>query len=183
MSLIDEDSDEKSLSEESEQQLMKQLEAYRNMNKSMDEELTSKEQQIRVLESALKKVELQQQQRDQDIDMPLSPTKVTTSETNEQIKKAGDVALQFIRENEERSSNDGSNADPSGNSTVDPSKNMIQTEDIQKLIGNHLPPYLLNSKKFMPGESTVWYSGPYWDNREIEAAIDTFLNGACPRNS
>jgi len=55
---------------------------------------------------------------------------------------------------------------------------MIQTEDIQKLIGNHLPPYLLNSKKFVPGESTVWYSGPYWDNREIEAAIDTFLNGA-----
>jgi CDP-6-deoxy-D-xylo-4-hexulose-3-dehydrase len=55
---------------------------------------------------------------------------------------------------------------------------MIQLEDIQKLVGNHLPPYLLNSKKFTPGESTVWYSGPYWDNREIEAAIDTFLNGA-----
>lgn len=137
MSLIDEDSDEKSLSEESEQQLMRQLEAYRNMNKSMDEELTSKEQQIRVLESALKKVELQQQQqqqRDQDVDMPLSPTKVTTSETNEQIKKAGDVALQFIRENEERSSNDGSNADPSGNSTVDPSKNVIQTDNNELFI-------------------------------------------------
>ena len=55
---------------------------------------------------------------------------------------------------------------------------MIQLEDIQKLVGNHLPPYLLNSKKFIPGESTVWYSGPYWDNKEIEAAIDTFLNGA-----
>lgn len=55
---------------------------------------------------------------------------------------------------------------------------MIQLEDIQKLIGNHLPPYLLNSKKFIPGESTVWYSGPYWDRREIEAAVDTFLNGA-----
>jgi CDP-6-deoxy-D-xylo-4-hexulose-3-dehydrase len=55
---------------------------------------------------------------------------------------------------------------------------MIQSEDIKKLIGNHLPPYLLNSKKFIPGESTVWYSGPYWDSREIEAAIDTFLNGA-----
>lgn len=55
---------------------------------------------------------------------------------------------------------------------------MIQLEDIQKLVGNHLPPYLLNSKPFTPGESTVWYSGPYWDNREIEAAVDTFLNGA-----
>jgi CDP-6-deoxy-D-xylo-4-hexulose-3-dehydrase len=54
---------------------------------------------------------------------------------------------------------------------------MIKLEDIQNLVGNHLPPYLLNSKPFTPGESTVWYSGPYWDNREIEAALDTFLNG------
>ena len=140
MSLIDDDSDEKSLSEENEQQLMKQLESYRNMNKSMDEELksmdeelTSKEQQIRVLESALKKVELQRQ-RDQDLDMPLSPTKVTTTETNEQIKKAGDVAAKFIRENEEQSSNDGSNTDPSGNMTLDPSKNVIQTDNNELFI-------------------------------------------------
>jgi hypothetical protein len=133
MSLIDEDSDEKSLSEESEQQLLKQLEEYRNMNKSMDEELTSKDQQIRVLESALKKVELQRQ-RDQDLDMPLSPTKVTTSETTEQIKKAGDVAAKFIRENEEQSSNDGSNTDPSGNTTVDPSKNVIQPDNNELFI-------------------------------------------------
>lgn len=140
MSLIDEDSDEKSLSEESEQQLMKQLESYRNMNKSMDEELksmdeelTSKDQQIRVLESALKNVELQQQ-RVQDLDMPLSPTKVTTTETTEQIKKAGDIAAKFIRENEDQSSNDGSNTDPSGNTTVDPSKNVIQTDNNELFI-------------------------------------------------
>ena len=127
MSLIDEDSDEKSLSEESEQQLMKQLEVYRNMNKSMDEELSIKEQQIRLLESALKKVEFRQQrQQEQDLEMPLSPTKVTTSETTEQIKKAGEVAAQFLRENEEQSSNDGSNTDTSGNPIVDPSKNVIQ---------------------------------------------------------
>ena len=123
MSLIDEDSDEKSLSEESEQQLMKQLEVYRNMNKSMDEELSIKEQQIRLLESALKKVEFRQQrEQEQDLEMPLSPTKVTTSETTEQIKKAGEVAAQFLRENEEQSSNDGSNTDTSGNPIVDPSK-------------------------------------------------------------
>ena len=136
MSLIDEDSDEKSLSEESEQQLLKQLESYRNMNKSMDEELTSKKQQIRVLESALKNVELQQLLREQerDLDMPLSPTKVTTSETTEQIKKAGDIAAKFIRENEEQSSNDGSNIDPSGNMTVDPSKNVIQTDNNELFI-------------------------------------------------
>ena len=130
MSLIDDDSDEKSLSEEGEQQLMKQLEEYKNMNKSMDEELSIKEQQIRVLESALKKVELREHQRDQDheqdLEMPLSPTKVVTSETNEQIKKACEIASQFIRENEEQSSNDGSNLDPSGNQIVDPSKNVIQ---------------------------------------------------------
>jgi CDP-6-deoxy-D-xylo-4-hexulose-3-dehydrase len=55
---------------------------------------------------------------------------------------------------------------------------MITKENIQNLIGDHLPPYLLNSQKFIPGKSTVWYSGPYWNNEEIEAAIDTFLNGA-----
>ena len=127
MSLIDEDSDEKSLSEESEQQLMKQLEVYRNMNKSMDEELSIKEQQIRLLESALKNVEFRQQrEQEQDLEMPLSPTKVTTSETTEQIKKAGEVAAQFLRENEEQSSNDGSNTDTSGNPIVDPSKNELQ---------------------------------------------------------
>lgn len=43
--------------------------------------------------------------------------------------------------------------------------------------GNHVPPYVYNSKNFLPGKTTVYYSGPYWDNKETEAAINTFLNG------
>ena len=44
-------------------------------------------------------------------------------------------------------------------------------------LGNHVAPYLYNSVNFKPGETIIPYSGPYWDNRESEAAIDTFLNG------
>jgi len=40
-----------------------------------------------------------------------------------------------------------------------------------------LPPYLYNNINFIPGETFIPYSGPYWDNKEIDAAINTFLNG------
>ena len=39
------------------------------------------------------------------------------------------------------------------------------------------PPYLVNNQPFIPGESTIWYSGQYWDEKEILAAIDSILNG------
>lgn len=52
---------------------------------------------------------------------------------------------------------------------------MIKPDNIQ--LGNHVAPYLYNSINFRPGETVIPYSGPYWDNRESEAAIDTFLNG------
>ena len=42
---------------------------------------------------------------------------------------------------------------------------------------SNIPPYVYNAKNFEPGKTPVYYSGPYWDNRETEAAIDTFLNG------
>lgn len=54
---------------------------------------------------------------------------------------------------------------------------MILKNDIQSLVGNHVAPYIYNAKNFEPGKTPIYYSGPYWDNREIEAAIDTFLNG------
>lgn len=54
---------------------------------------------------------------------------------------------------------------------------MIKLENIQTLIGNHVAPYIYNSKNFVPGITPIYYSGPYWDNKETEAAIDTFLNG------
>jgi len=54
---------------------------------------------------------------------------------------------------------------------------MISSENIKLLVGNHVSPYIYNSKEFVPGKTPIYYSGPYWDNKETEAAIDTFLNG------
>jgi len=54
---------------------------------------------------------------------------------------------------------------------------MIKLEDIQSLLGDHTAPYMYNTKDFQPGKSPVYYSGPYWDSKEIEAAIESFLNG------
>lgn len=54
---------------------------------------------------------------------------------------------------------------------------MINTQDITTLVGNHVAPYIYNSNNFIPGETPVYYSGPYWDNKETEAAINAFLNG------
>jgi CDP-6-deoxy-D-xylo-4-hexulose-3-dehydrase len=54
---------------------------------------------------------------------------------------------------------------------------MIPKINIQELVGNHVSPYIYNSKIFKPGKTPIYYSGPYWDNKETEAAIDTFLNG------
>lgn len=54
---------------------------------------------------------------------------------------------------------------------------MIEKQNISGLLGNHVAPYIYNAKTFIPGKTTIYYSGPYWDNAETEAAIDTFLNG------
>lgn len=54
---------------------------------------------------------------------------------------------------------------------------MILQNDIQSLVGNHVAPYIYNASNFEPGKTFIYYSGPYWDNREIEAAMDSFLNG------
>lgn len=54
---------------------------------------------------------------------------------------------------------------------------MIKLENIQSLVGNHVAPYIYNAKNFVPGITPIYYSGPYWDNKETEAAIECFLNG------
>lgn len=54
---------------------------------------------------------------------------------------------------------------------------MIDLSNIQGLVGNHVAPYIYNAKSFEAGKTPIYYSGPYWDNKEIESAIDTFLNG------
>jgi CDP-6-deoxy-D-xylo-4-hexulose-3-dehydrase len=54
---------------------------------------------------------------------------------------------------------------------------MIQLENIKSLVGNHVAPYIYNSRDFIPGKTPIYYSGPYWDNQEVEEAISSFLNG------
>lgn len=48
--------------------------------------------------------------------------------------------------------------------------------DLRNYIKENKPKYLYN-ENFKPGESQVLYSGPYWDENEIMAAISTFING------
>lgn len=52
-------------------------------------------------------------------------------------------------------------------------------KDIGKIVDKHgLPPYIyLNDDTFIPGKDTVYYSGPYWDNKEIVASIESILTG------
>jgi CDP-6-deoxy-D-xylo-4-hexulose-3-dehydrase len=54
---------------------------------------------------------------------------------------------------------------------------MIPKDNIKGLIGNHVAPYIYNAGNFQPGKTFVYYSGPYWDDKETEAAIESFLNG------
>lgn len=52
---------------------------------------------------------------------------------------------------------------------------MVDIGLIDKLISGHTPPYVYNDK-FVPGTNTVYYSGPYWDEKEVVAAVNAFLN-------
>lgn len=47
---------------------------------------------------------------------------------------------------------------------------------LEDYIKNNKPKYLYN-KSFIPGKSLVLYSGPYWNEKEIMAAINTFVTG------
>ena len=40
-------------------------------------------------------------------------------------------------------------------------------EKIMELIKNSKPKYLYSLKEFIPGETPVLYSGPFWDDNEI----------------
>jgi CDP-6-deoxy-D-xylo-4-hexulose-3-dehydrase len=42
--------------------------------------------------------------------------------------------------------------------------------------GEKLFPYIHNNN-YVKGQSNIYYSGPYWDNKEVEAAIKTLLTG------
>jgi CDP-4-dehydro-6-deoxyglucose reductase, E1 len=39
------------------------------------------------------------------------------------------------------------------------------------------PKYAYNCKQFNPDKDTVFYSGPYWDDKEVKAGVKAFLTG------
>ena len=52
-------------------------------------------------------------------------------------------------------------------------KQMI--EELVATVGT--PKYAYNCKEFTPGKDTVFYSGPYWDEKEVVAGVTAFLTG------
>lgn len=55
---------------------------------------------------------------------------------------------------------------------------MQRTEElINELATTVVPKWAYNSKEFEPGKSMVYYSGPFFDENEIRAALTAFLTG------
>lgn len=50
-------------------------------------------------------------------------------------------------------------------------------EKILELIKSSQPKYLHSLKEFIPWETTIFYSWPFWDNNEVYWAINCLLNG------
>ena len=46
-----------------------------------------------------------------------------------------------------------------------------------KEIDDDIFPFLANKKEFVPGKSSVYYSGPHWDDLEIREVIYSILKG------
>jgi len=53
----------------------------------------------------------------------------------------------------------------------------LSLDKIEEMIGTHNPKWAWNSNNFVPGETPVYYSGPFYDERELTAAVNAFLNG------
>lgn len=58
----------------------------------------------------------------------------------------------------------------------------MANEQVDSLIdqlveANGMPKYAYNSRKFNAEKDTVYYSGPYWDDKEVKSAIKAFLTG------
>ncbi len=50
-------------------------------------------------------------------------------------------------------------------------------DDMISQLAQITPRYAYNCKDFVPGKSPVYYSGPYWDHRELEMAMKALLTG------
>ena len=52
-----------------------------------------------------------------------------------------------------------------------------ERDNLIKQLCSETPPYAYNCKDFDPEKSTVYYSGPYWDHRELQAAVKALVSG------
>lgn len=68
--------------------------------------------------------------------------------------------------------------EPAAQRSAESGRVMTMKSDIAALAAKWKPRYTYNSGEFKPGTSRVLYSGPYWDNREVEMALEAFLGGA-----
>ena len=48
---------------------------------------------------------------------------------------------------------------------------------ISELVASNFPPNYMHATTFDPDNPKVYYSGPYWDEREVEAAVQSMLTG------
>lgn len=58
-------------------------------------------------------------------------------------------------------------------------ENLIK-DFVKNIFDNHSDDsfkYIYNKKDFVAGKDSVFYGGPYWDNREIEAIFSSFISG------
>jgi CDP-4-dehydro-6-deoxyglucose reductase, E1 len=52
-----------------------------------------------------------------------------------------------------------------------------QRNSLIESLSQDMPPYVPHSEEFVPGESSVLYSGPYWNHREMQMAMEALLTG------
>ena len=39
------------------------------------------------------------------------------------------------------------------------------------------PNYLYSKNEFIPNKTPIYYSGPYWDEKELESAVEVLMGG------
>lgn len=54
---------------------------------------------------------------------------------------------------------------------------MMTRDEMISELAKELPRYAYNCREFVPGETQVLYSGPYWDHKELEMAMTALLTG------
>src|ERR1700751_4330491 len=52
-----------------------------------------------------------------------------------------------------------------------------QRSQLIESLSQDMPPYVPFNQEFIPGETTVLYSGPYWNQRELQMAMQALLSG------